>query len=610
MPPSPLKRDLLLEQVTRFPESPGVYIMKNGGGEPIYIGKAVNLKSRVRSYFTDTHADRAQIPVMLEQLESIDWIATNTEAEALILEANLIRKHTPHYNIDLRDDKHFPYLKVTVEEPFPRLLITRRVENDGARYFGPYTDAGAMRRLAVFAKRIFRLCDCAKRLPLPTGKKTRPCINYSMGRCSGACAGKITLQEYGEQINQLLRFLSGKRNDLLADLSGHMERASAALQFEEAALIRDQIRLIRDASKLQKVDLKIPDASCDVFGFAEGPKECCLAVLSFREGLLIASNRFTFKRELWDLPASGHDSVVLQFYLEGNREPPQEILLPENLRFDPDILQQWLKNRNNDQSIVLVPRKGAKHLLIAMAEKNARLHLAQKIPAADGDNFTELQKVLGLPRPPYIIEAFDISNLGTSFCVAGMVRFINGAPDRKGYRRFKIKTVSGQDDFAMIMEAVSRRLTRLQNENSPFPDLLLIDGGKGQLSAAIKALTLFNNPPQVAALAKKEELLFSPEIEGPIRLPATHPARRLAERIRDEVHRFSVSFHRAIRGKQFSRSKIEDLRGIGPAKAKLLLKTFGSMKRVKAASPEDIAKVRGFTLKSAVKLKKDLEKMQ
>jgi excinuclease ABC subunit C len=579
--------------------------MKNSGGEPIYIGKAVNLKSRVRSYFSDAHADRAQIPVMLQQLETIDWIATNTEAEALILEANLIRKHTPRYNIDLRDDKHFPYLKVTVQEPFPRLLVARRVENDGARYFGPYTDVTAMRRLATFANRIFKLCDCTQALPADA-KKMRPCINYAMGRCSGACAGKITAIAYREQIDQLLRFLSGRRNDLLADLSGRMEKNSAELRFEEAALIRDQIKLIRDASRLQQVDLKIPDASCDVFGFAEGPKDCCLAVLSFREGLLIASNRFVFKRELWDLPAADHDSLVPQFYLEGDREPPPEILLPGSGLFEPAVLQQWLDGRNNGRTVVRVPRKGAKLLLVAMAGKNARLHLAQKLPAAGIDDCDELRKALDLPRLPGVIEAFDISNMGGSFCVAGMVRFKNGVPDKSGYRRYKIKTVSGQNDFAMIMEAVSRRLARLQNEQAPFPDMLLIDGGKGQLHAAMEALGAFENPPLVAALAKKEELLYSRYREEPVALPPTHPARRLAERIRDEAHRFSISFHRSLRGKQFSRSKIEDLGGIGPVKAKLLLKAFGSLKRIKDAAPEEIAKVKGFTLQSALAMKESI----
>jgi excinuclease ABC subunit C len=601
------RREQLLEQVGRFPENPGIYIMRNGAGLPIYIGKAVNLRSRVRSYFFDTHADRAQIPLMLQQLEKIDWIATNTEAEALILEANLIRQHRPPYNIDLRDDKHYPYLKVTLQEPFPRLLVVRRVEKDGARYFGPYTDVSSMRRLAVFAKRIFKLCDCTR--IIRSKSPQRPCLNYSMHRCSGACAGKITPEAYRAQVSDLLSFLSGRRNHLLHDLEGRMERASVDLRFEEAALLRDQIKLIRDASRLQQVDLKLSDVNCDVFGLAEGERYTCLAVLHFREGLLMASRHFLFKRALWDLPASSHDTVIARFYQEHTLDPPSEIILPDDKGFSADALQSGLSAQFGATIPVHLPQKGIKRQLIAMAEKNARLNLAQKIPPSGAEDCVDLQKALHLPKLPETIEAFDISNLGESFAVAGMVQFNNGAPNKSGYRRFKIKTVEGQNDFAMMMEAVTRRLTRLRDEGQSFPDLLLIDGGKGQLSAAMAAIAAFENPPPIAALAKKEETLHSPFLDAPLTLPVMHPARRLVERIRDEVHRYAIGYHRKVRGKQFSRSGIEELPGIGPAKAKLLLKTFGSAKRLKAAPPEDIANVQGFTLEKAIKLKEALEKM-
>jgi excinuclease ABC subunit C len=607
-PSSTQRREQLIEHVARFPENPGVYIMKNGAGLPIYIGKAVNLRSRVRSYFLDTHADRAQIPLMLQQLEKIDWIATNTEAEALILEANLIRQHRPPYNIDLRDDKHYPYLKVTLQEPFPRLLVVRRIEKDGARYFGPYTDVSSMRRLVVFAKRIFKLCDCTQ--VWRQGKTSRPCLNYSMHRCSGACAGKITPEAYRAQVDDLLHFLAGRRNHLLGDLEVRMEKASAELRFEDAALLRDQIKLIRDASRLQQVDLKLSDVNCDVFGLAEGERHNCLAVLLFREGLLIASRHFLFKRSLWDLPSASHESVILQYYQERSLDPPHEIVLPEGNGFDPAALQVGLATQFGGSTITVhVPQKGIKRQLVAMAEKNARLHLAQKIPPSAAEDCADLQKALHLPRLPETIEAFDISNLGESFAVAGMVQFKNGVPNKSGYRRFKIKTVAGQNDFAMMMEAVSRRLTRLRDEGKTFPDLLLIDGGKGQLSAAMAALASYDDPPPVAALAKKEEILFSPFIEEPLTLPAMHPARRLVERIRNEVHRYAIGFHRKVRGKQFSHSTIEELPGIGPAKARLLLKTFGSVKRLKAAPPEEIANVPGFTLEKAIEIKAALEKM-
>jgi excinuclease ABC subunit C len=594
-----------LIQITRLPESAGVYIMRDAAGSPLYIGKAVNLKSRVRSYFSDSHETRAQIPFMLNKLASIDWIATNTESEALILESNLIRQHRPRYNIDLRDDKHYPYLKVTVQEPFPRLWVVRRVEKDGNRYFGPYTDATAMRRIVSFAKKIFRLCDCTLKLPLK--KNARPCINFSMGRCSGACAGHISQKEYRATIDNLIRFLSGKRNALLAELSSRMEKASTILRFEEAAVCRDQIRLIRDASRLQQVDLKLPDTDCDVFGFARSSRQICMAVLRFREGLLMSSRRFLMTRAVWDMAQADRDTAVSQFYLEHGQEAPGEIILSPEGGFDARMLQQWF-DRGPHKTVIIIPQRGTGLQLVAMAEKNARLHLLQKAPSSSSQDCADLQKVLNLPLLPETIEAFDISNLGGSFTVAGMVRFKGGMPDKAGYRRFKIKTVEGQDDFAMMMEVVTRRLTRLRNEELPFPDLVLIDGGKGQLTAAMKALSAFENPPHIAALAKKEETLFSPCIDGPLRLPVTHPARRLVERIRDEVHRYALSYHRIARGKQFSRSKVEELPDVGPRKAALLLKTFGSLVRLKKARPEEIANVKGFDLALALKIKETLDR--
>ncbi len=598
----------LLDQISRFPETPGVYIMKDASEVILYIGKAVNLKSRVRSYFFDTHQDRAHIPVMLQHLDHIEWIVTNNETEALILEANLIRKHKPKYNVDLRDDKHFPYLKVTLNEPFPRLLVVRRVEKDGAVYFGPYTDVRAMRQLAGFANRIFRLRDCSKALPL--SKPIRPCINYSMKRCSGPCAGKISEADYRKNIDDLIRFLKGKRNDLVRELQDRMAQASSELRFEDAALIRDQIQLIKDASRLQQVDLKLADTDCDVFGIVQGDRETSLAVLHFRDGLLMASRNFLFKRSTWDFASANHDTVLLQFYLQEGQEIPEEIIIPDQAGFTQEILQSWFDQQPNIRTHVLTPQKGTKRLLVSMAEKNAHSYLLQKVPPSAQHDIEDLQKVLNLPRVPQTIEAFDISNLGESFTVAGMVQFKNGLPNKSGYRRFKIKTVEGQNDFAMMMEVVGRRLRRLSDEGSPFPDLLLIDGGKGQLNAAIAALQKFENPPLIASLAKQEEILFSPCKAEPVALPVTHPARKLVERIRDEVHRYAITYHRKIRGKQFTRSSLENIPGIGKVRARLLLKHFGSLGRLLEATTEQIASVQGFSEESAARLKNDLDSLK
>ncbi|MCL2218609.1 MAG: excinuclease ABC subunit UvrC [Chitinispirillia bacterium] len=618
--PNPRLQTPLYDQVSRFPETPGVYQMKDANGNLLYIGKAVNLRSRVRSYFSDTHGDRMQIPGMMRQLDHIDLIVTHTEAEALILEANLIRKHKPKYNIELRDDKHYPYLKITAQEPFPRLLVVRRVERDGAVYFGPYTDVKVMRRVAGFAKRIFRLRDCAKNLPLQ--KPIRPCINHSMKRCSGPCAGNISSDDYRSGIDDLTRFLKGRRNDLIRELEERMASASKQLKFEDAALLRDQIKLIRDASRLQRVDLKMDNVDCDVLGIAQGDREISLAILHFRDGLLMAGRNFLFKRDRWEMSSESRDNVIPQFYMGDDTEIPREIIIPGNAGFTQSTLQGWFDDRAQQSQLagtsapgrppsprthIIIPQKGTKRLLALMAEKNAHSYLMQKAPPNASNDIEDLQKALNLPKTPEVIEAFDISNIGESFTVAGMVQFKNGLPNKSGYRRYKIKTVEGQNDFAMMMEAVTRRLRRLTDENGQFPDLLLIDGGKGQLRAAMEALARFDNPPMIASLAKKEEILFSPHLPEPLALPPTHPARKLAERIRDEVHRYAVTYHRKIRGKQFTRSELENLPGIGKVKAQLLLKRFGSIKRLKEASAGEIAGVQGFSEESAEKLKKYID---
>jgi len=578
--------------------------MKDANSTPLYIGKAVNLRARVKSYFTDPHADRPQIPLMLRRIHDLEWIVTTSETEALILEANLIRKHQPRFNIELKDDKHYPYLKVTVNEPFPRLLVVRRVEKDGARYFGPYTDSTTMRMVARFAQRLFRIRDCSKKLPLP--RPERPCINFSMHRCPGVCAGKMAEEEYRRNVSMLIKFLQGNRRDLLAMLEKNMQEASAHLDFETAALCRDQIRLINDASRLQRVDLRLPEIDCDVFGLHEGDRHLCLAVLAFREGLLIGSRHFLFSRESWDFEAGGRDHLVLQYYMTSPQEPPQEIVVPEGKGFSAEALGSWFAAEQGREVRVSAGPKGTRQQLLDIAEKNARLYILHKTTHDPLADLQELQKALRLPVFPRSIEAFDISNLGPAFAVAGMVHFEDGVPKKSEYRRYKIKTVAGQNDFAMMMEVVTRRLRRLTDESKPFPDVLLIDGGKGQLHAAMDALRSFENAPFVISLAKQEEELFSPALENSVRLPPAHPARKLVERIRDEVHRWAVGYHRAVRGKQFKGSRLETIDGIGPKKAVILLRQFGSIERLREASVEEIAKVKGFSRKAAEDLKAKL----
>jgi len=601
-----MEQSEILEQIERFPQSHGVYIMRDETDMPIYIGKAVNLKSRVKSYFVNTHEDRPQIPLMLRRLDHIDWIATHTEAEALILEANLIRKHKPKFNIDLKDDKHYPYLKITVDEPFPRLLVVRRTENDNAKYFGPYTDVRAMRRLIHFAKRIIRIRDCNKTLPLK--KPIRPCVNFGIGRCSGACAEKISQTDYRANVDMLIRFLQGKRIDLIRDLTTRMSELSTSMRFEEAANLRDQIQLIKDASQLQKVDLAAPDIDCDVFGIYTADRSLCLAVLHIAEGLLMSARRFAFDKNTWAATGRDTESLILGYYLDTQETPPDDILIAEETAINATLIEQALRDHFCKTVRITVPNKGPKRVLTDMAIKNARLYLMQKLPANAMDDVSEMVDLFKLPKAPHVIEAFDISNFGPTNTVAGMVRFVDGAPDKSGYRRYKIKTVEGQNDFAMLMEVVLRRLTRQQQEGHPFADLFLIDGGLGQLHAAMKPLEQFAHPPMIISLAKQEELVHSPYCDKPVQLLSTHPVRKFLERIRDEVHHFAITYHRSLRGRQIGSSALEAIPGIGKKRMVELLKHFGSVKRVSEASLEDLLKVKGMAKGLAMEIWEFFEK--
>ena len=585
------------QQARALPLSPGVYLMKDRRGGILYIGKAINLRHRVRSYFSSTHTDRRHIPAMLERVHTIDWIATGTETGALLLEAHLIRKHQPPFNIELRDDKRYPWIRITIREPFPRLLVARRVTDPRSRYFGPYTDARAMRHLMDLTRRLFGLRSCNRTLPL--SRPMRPCINYEMKRCSGACAHRISQEEYRKRVESAIRFLCGRRRALLRELRTAMEAASRAAAFEEAATLRDQMARIESASRAQQVDLSVAHPDCDVFGIHEGERSITMAVLGFREEVLLFQRRFVFDRIRWEGCREDRDALVVQYYQLTASDLPAVLLLPASLGASADMLCQGFNEQFATPVRVLVPRAGSKRHLVEMAEKNARLHAGSTAGHDPHRDLEELQHACGLDRLPLHIEAFDISNLGHSFAVAAMVHFTNGMPDARRFRRYRIKSVEGVDDFAMMMEVVSRRLTRLEREQDPFPDLLLIDGGKGQLSAANTVLARFENPPQLLSLSKKEELLWSPGSPDPVALPPAHPARRLVERIRNEVHHQAVTYHRMLRGKQFKRSALESIPGIGPRIAATLLRRFGSLEKVAALDSAQLTTVAGISHQKA-----------
>ncbi|MBN1980765.1 MAG: excinuclease ABC subunit UvrC [Chitinivibrionales bacterium] len=583
----------LKEHISQFPHTCGVYIMKDSSGHILYIGKAVDLRQRFRSYCQEDGDGRLQIPLLLSKAATFEWIATANETEALILEANLIRMHKPAYNIDLKDDKHYPYIKIVPSEPFAPLRVVRRVSSDKARYFGPFTDARHMRSLIEFLRKTFKIRTCTR--SVSTQHRVRPCINYAIGRCSGACAGLVSRQEYDRSLCLAMQFLTGKRREVINQLQEAMAQKASSMHYEQAASIRDQLRIIQSPSPLQSVDLKSPDSNVDVFAVVEQANRVCLCVLSIRQGVLLGKRHFIIPKQSWLLPFSDHDSTVMEFFHDSLHSLPDEIVVPADMGFNADLISQTLSTHYEKKISCTSARRGDKASLLALAEKNGELYLALSFPQQELETLEQLRLLCNLPTLPMEIEAFDISNLGPYFAVCGMVHFYAGKPQKSEYRRFKIKGVDGQNDFAMLLEAVKRRLTGLTTAGKPFPDLILIDGGKGQLSAAAEACSHFVAPPALISLAKQEELIFTLTAHEPIRLAANHGVRKLLQAVRDEVHRFSLAYHRTLRGKQYTSSLLETVAGVGKAKAALLLRTFGSVKKMKTVSVEELAAVPGIS---------------
>ena len=586
-------RKEIKDTLEKIPHLPGVYLFKDSSDKTLYIGKAKVLKKRVSSYFILTHDDRPQIPVMLSKLDHIEWITAENETEALVLEANLVREQQPPYNIELRDDKHYPYVKITVEEVFPRILIARKVERDRSIYFGPFTDAGQIRRSVKALRKLLKIRSCT--LKLDEQSEKRECIDYAMNLCSGPCNKRISRARYNDGVDLVIEFFKGKRREIVEKLSTLMMSSSMELRFEQAAVYRDQLRDIKKLILRQGVDLRRPELNCDVFALYTGGKYSVLTTLMVRGGVIINQNNRIIKGDISidDSPSM----LILDYYSKSADEPPDEIVISSSFLGDKEIIADWF--RRDFGGTVTFPKKGDKSQLVDRAEKSGMLFLSQKYLTNGPELLEELAKFCNLPRIPKTIEAFDISNLGATFTVAGMVHFEDGSPVKSRYRRFKIKGVEGQNDFAMMMEAVSRRLTRLENENRPFPDLLLIDGGKGQLSSATQAISVFKNPPMIISLAKKEELIFSSYTADPVQLGEGAPVRRLVERIRDEVHNFAITYHRKIRGRQFNKSILEDIPGIGPKKVKLLLSNFKSAEEVSKQSVDSLSKIKGISLKDS-----------
>ena len=600
----------LEEKIRMLPDSPGCYLMKDASGEIIYVGKAVNLKNRVRSYFRDT-AHTPKVAAMIAHIDDFDILLCETNLEALILECNLIKRHKPYYNILLKDDKHYPYLKVDMRQPFPRLELCRKMEKDGAKYFGPYIGANAVRQVIEAVRDVFPIRSCKQVLPPKSPK--RPCMNYDIGRCLAPCAGKCTEETYREMVEGVLSFLGGDYDGVLKKLKKDMEEAAAALRFEKAAAIRDKIRDVQGLMERQ-IALRTDRSEQDLIALAQDGLDAMIQILYVRGGRMVGGDHFALPREGGEEPGEVIASFLTQYYEQAGLIPRNVLCqtLPEGAA---EQLELWLREKKGSAVTVATPQRGEKHELVLLAEKNARdalmkrnarrtIHEERTVEAAKN-----LGKILGMDRYPRRIEGYDISNTQGVQSVAAMVVFIDGEPAKKEYRHFRIKTVEGANDFASLYETLSRRYAHAAREEeegteqgkfTDLPDLILIDGGPQQLRFARQAiLDLGIEPPAMFGLAERLEEIWLPDAEEPILLDHRTPELQLVQRVRNEAHRFGIIHHRALRGKASIHSQLEDIPGVGPARRKALLKAFGSLKAIKAADLETLAGVPGMNRAAA-----------
>ena len=595
----------LEEKIRMLPDSPGCYLMKDREGTIIYVGKAVNLKNRVRSYFRDT-AHTPKVTAMIAHIDDFDILLCETNLEALILECNLIKRHQPYYNILLKDDKHYPYLKVDMLQPFPRLELCRRMENDGAKYFGPYIGASAVRQVMEAVRDVFPLRTCRQTLPAKTAK--RPCVNYDIGRCMAPCANLCTEEAYRTMMQGVVRFLSGDYASVLDSLKKDMNEAAAAMRYEKAARIRDKIRDVEGMMERQ-IALRTDRSEQDLIALAQDGLDAMIQVLYIRGGRMIGGDHFALPREGAEDPGEVIAAFMTQYY-ESDGLIPRNVLCQQLPEGAAEQLESWLRQKKGSAVTVATPQRGEKHELVLLAEKNARDALEKRnARAAVREERTvgaaeNLGKILGMDRFPRRIEGYDISNTQGEQSVAAMVVFIDGVPAKKEYRHFRIRTVEGANDFESLYETLKRRYAHAAREqqegteNGKFtelPDLILIDGGPQQLRFARQAIMDQGaEPPAMFGLAEKREEIWLPGAENPILLDHRTPELQLVQRIRDEAHRFGIIHHRTLRGKAFTHSQLDEIPGIGPARRKELLKAFGSLKAIREATREDLLKVKGM----------------
>ena len=624
------------------PEKPGVYLMKDARSKVIYVGKAANIRNRVRSYFGSPSNLGPKIQNMVSRVADFEYIVTDNEAEAIILECNLIKKFRPTYNARLKDDKSYPYLKIDLTEDFPQVYVTRRVNfRDGARYFGPFATANTVRKTLDLLKKLFPYRSCTKVI---TGKNVRPCLEYYINRCGGPCIGAVDKEEYHKVIQQVIMFMEGKTETVVEDLRRKMLEASQSLEYERAAALRDQVRNIQRVMDEQRIKVSSQVAhDLDAIAMAQGQDEAWVEVFFVRQGNLTGRDHFIMEGTQDDTPGHILEEFIKQYYQSASHVPPR-VLLQHALE-EEEPIRCWLRDKRGAAVALERPQRGERSKLIKMVAGNAAQGLSQmrakwlSNTGAVQQAMAELQEELSLPDPPRRMECYDISNIQGTNAVGSMVTFQDGAPNPAHYRRFRIKSVEGIDDYAMIQEVLRRRFKRLAStkgkakvasgdgeaqppidsepaDSEPasqgesweiLPDLVLIDGGKGHLSAALEVfLELGIDFIPLASIAKENEWIFVPQTPEPIVLPSNSQGLYLVKRIRDEAHRFAITYHRNLRSKASTASPVDKIPGIGPKRKRMLLRYFGSISGVKAAAVDELAAVPGMTRSLAIRLKEFL----
>jgi excinuclease ABC subunit C len=599
----------LKEQLKILPAKPGVYLFKDNLGKVIYVGKASSLRNRVGSYFSSSAKLSSKLERLVDRISDLEAIVTDSEYEALILENNLIKKYRPTYNVLLKDDKTFPYLKIDLKNDWPTVRITRRFHKDGDRYFGPYISAYSLKQTMKLIRKIFPFRSCNRTI---TGKDARPCLEYHIKSCLGPCIGAISQEDYYDVIKQVVLFLEGKQELLIQDLKHKMEEASRQLQYEKAALLRDQIQAIENVVENQRIAVTVRGDE-DAIALAQTKDLAYMEIFFIRNNKLMGRDYVLLDGVRDEEPDQIMTSFVKQYYSSTSSIPP--LILLQFPIDEPDVISRWLSNQRGASVKLRVPQRGIKKQLINIVEENARQGLAlyqakQSKIIESALVLEELKDRLGLPRMPLRIEGYDISNIRGNQAVGSMAVFSKGLSKRAHYRRFRIKTVSGIDDYAMIQEVLHRRFKRslaADEKWSAMPDLILIDGGKGHLNASLeilKELGLDSIP--AASLAKEKEEVFVPGRSEPLNIPRTSAALHLLQRVRDEAHRFALGYHLKLRHKESIASALDSIPGIGPKRKKALLKKFGSVRSIKEASIDELSQVPGITGKLAEKVKEFL----